>query len=242
MSSDTVPTGAGTGSEAVVPQGTATIALDVVTTNIGQFGVRGSPDVSGYGGLVTTVTLPGESQRPYGGWFDEAADKLTELLGADYAEVVESVVVEFGELTFNVRREHLVRFVQLLRDDPDLRFEMCPSVSGVHWLGDAGRELHSVYHFLSITHSRRLRVETTCPTTDPHVPSITSVYPTADWHERETYDFFGIIYDGHPGLTRIMMPDDWHGHPQRKDYPLGGIPVEYKGATIQPPDERRWYA
>ena len=68
-----------------------------------------------------------------------------------------------------------------------------------------------------------------------------SVYPTNDWHERETYDFFGIIFDGHPALTRIEMPDDWEGHPQRKDYPLGGIPVEYKGAQIPPPDERRAY-
>ncbi len=67
------------------------------------------------------------------------------------------------------------------------------------------------------------------------------MYPGHDWHERETFDFFGIIFDGHPGLARIEMPDDWVGHPQRKDYPLGGIPVEYKGATIAPPDERRSY-
>ena len=80
---------------------------------------------------------------------------------------------------------------------------------------------------------------------DPNVPgaveSITSVYAGADWHEREAYDFFGIVFDGHPALTRIQMPDDWPGHPQRKDYPLGGIPVEYKGATIPPPDTRRSY-
>ena len=62
-----------------------------------------------------------------------------------------------------------------------------------------------------------------------------------DWHERETWDFFGIEFDGHPALTRILMPDDWPGHPQRKDYPLGGIPVEYKGAEIPPPDQRRSY-
>ena len=60
--------------------------------------------------------------------------------------------------------------------------------------------------------------------------------------ERETWDMFGIVFDGHPGLTRILMPDDWVGHPQRKDYPLGGIPVEYKGAQIPPPDERRSYS
>jgi NADH-quinone oxidoreductase subunit C len=67
------------------------------------------------------------------------------------------------------------------------------------------------------------------------------VYPTADWHERETYDMFGIVFTDRPSLTRILMPDDWPGHPQRKDYPLGGVPVRYKGAQIPPPDERRVY-
>ena len=74
------------------------------------------------------------------------------------------------------------------------------------------------------------------------MPSVVEVYPTADWHERETWDMFGVVFDGHPALTRILMPDDWEGHPQRKDYPLGGIPVEYKGAQIPPPDQRRAYS
>ena len=101
----------------------------------------------------------------------------------------------------------------------------------MHYPWDAGRELHAVYPLLSITHNRRLRLEVSAPDADPHVPSLVSVYPTCDWHERETWDFFGLIFDGHPALTRIEMPDDWKGHPQRKDYPLGGIPVEYRGAT-----------
>jgi NADH-quinone oxidoreductase subunit C len=128
-----------------------------------------------------------------------------------------------------------------LRDDPALRFELCSSVSGVDYLGTPDR-LHSVYHLTSMTYRRRLRLEVSTSVEDPHVPSVTSVYPTADWHEREAYDMFGIVYDGHPALTRILMPDDWEGHPQRKDYPLGGVPVQYKGATIPPPDERRSYS
>ncbi len=152
------------------------------------------------------------------------------------------MVVDRGELTFVVRREHLLALVRALRDDPRLRFELCLGVSGVHFPQDAGAELHAIYPFLSITHNRRIRLEVTCPDADPHIPSIVSVYPTNNWHEREAYDFFGLIFDGHPALTRIMMPDDWMGHPQRKDYPLGGIPVEYRGATVPPPDERRSYA
>ena len=85
-------------------------------------------------------------------------------------------------------------------------------------------------------------MEVACPDADPHIPSLFGIYPTCDWHERETYDFFGIIFDGHPGLTRIAMPDDWAGHPQRKDYPLGGVPVEFNGAQIPPPDTRRSYS
>ena len=77
---------------------------------------------------------------------------------------------------------------------------------------------------------------------EPHCPSLVEVYPTADWHERETFDMFGVVFDGHPSLTRILMPDDWNGHPQLKSYPLGGIPVEYKGGTVPPPDQRRTYS
>jgi NADH-quinone oxidoreductase subunit C len=99
-----------------------------------------------------------------------------------------------------------------------------------------------VFPLISFTHNRQLRLVVAVGDDDPHLPSVTSVYPANNWHERETYDFFGIIFDGHPGLARIEMPDDWVGHPQRKDYPLGGIPVEYKGATVPPPDTRRSYS
>ena len=123
-----------------------------------------------------------------------------------------------------------------------MSFEFCSGVSGVNYPDDTGRELHAVYHLLSMTFNRRIRLEVSCPDSDPHIPSIVATYPTNDWHERETFDMFGIVFDGHPALTRILMPDDWPGHPQRKDYPLGGIPVEYKGVTIPPPDERRSYS
>jgi len=211
----------------------------------GMFGVKDTPDTSGYGRLKVRAPLPISSSRPYGGYFDDLADKLSEALeaaGIGFSDAIERVVVDRGELTFYVRRERLVEVCSKLRDDPALRFEICTGVSGVHYPNEEGRELHAVYHMVSITHNRRVRLDVAAPDADPHIPSITSVYPANNWHERETWDFFGIIFDGHPALTRIQMPDDWRGHPQRKDYPLGGIPVEYRGTKVPPPDERRSYA
>jgi NADH-quinone oxidoreductase subunit C len=222
---------------------------EVVAVRRGMFGVNDAGDTSGYGGLVQPIAMPGAAPRPYGGWFDEVVDVRAEVLaeaGVAFDDAVERVVVDppgkHAELTLHVARRHVVAVCRALRDDQDLRFELSLGVSGVHYPHDAGRELHAVYHLTSVTHGRRLRLEVACPDDDPHIPSTTSVYPANDWHERETWDFFGIVFDGHPGLARIEMPDDWPGHPQRKDYPLGGIPVEYKGATVPPPDTRRTYS
>ncbi len=213
----------------------------------GMFGARNGGDTTGFGGLVAPILFPGAATRPYGGYFDEIADELGSALAqwgqTSIEEAVQHVIVDRGEMTLFVAREHLLPVVRVLRDAPALRFELCTGVSGVHFLDTPGTELHAVYHFASVTHGgRRLRVEVTCPDADRHIPSIVEVYPSVTWHERETWDMFGIIFDGHPALTRILMPDDWPGHPQRKDYPLGGIPVEYKGATIPPPDRRRTYS
>ena len=210
----------------------------------GMFGVYGSGDTSGYGRLVVPVLAQGSSERPYGGYFDSIADELTATLaaaGTAFDDAIESAVVFRGEMTLHVRREHLLQVATDLRNEPELRFEMCLGVNGVHYPQNTGRELHASYPLLSITHNRRVRLEVSVPESDPHIPSLVGIYPTNDWHERETYDFFGIQFDGHPSLTRIQMPDYWVGHPQRKDYPLGGIPVEYKGASIPPPDRRREY-
>ena len=226
----------------VVPDGVS--ELDVVGVRRGSFQVSGSGDTSGFGGLVSPIVMPAPTERPYVGWFDELAEEI-ELALADrnlpVSSVIDKVVVDRDEITFFVLAEYIVDFARMLRDEPGLRFEMCLGVNGVHYPEDKGRELHAVYPFLSITHNRRIRVEVTAPDANPHIPSIVGIYPSNDWHERETWDFFGIVFDGHPGLTRIEMPDDWAGHPQRKDYPLGGIPVEYKGATIPAPDNRRAY-
>lgn len=224
----------------------------------GLFGVTGTGDTSGMSGLVTQSGsgIPSTSSpRPYGGWFDEVADRFAKAY-PQWNKALIATVADRGELTFYVEKSHIAKILKVARDDAALRFELLSSLSGVdYYRGDAGlsstgdpqqdeyrkQRLHVVYHLLSMTYRRRVRFEIATTVEDPHVPSVTEVYPTADWQERETYDMFGVIFDGHHALTRILMPDDWEGFPQRKDYPLGGIPVEFKGASIPPPDQRRAY-
>ncbi len=203
-----------------------------------MFGTTGTGDTSGYGGLVRTVVNPGSSERPYGSYFDEVADDL-ERAYPEFNDAIEKVIVDRGELTLFVKREKLFDVAKTHRDK--LLFEMCMGVNGVHYPEDSGRELHAVYPLLSLTNNRRIRLEVAVSVDDPHIPSLVEIWAGNNWHERETYDMFGIIFDGHPALTRILMPDDWNGFPQRKDYPLSGIPVEYKGATTPPPSDRRSY-
>ena len=204
----------------------------------GMFGAKGTGDTSGYGGLVRKASTAGSSERPYGGYFDDVADDL-ERAYPEFSDAIERVVVDRGEITLHVKREKLVEVALVLRDK--LKFEMCMGVNGVHYPEQTGRELHAVYPLLSMTKNQRIRLEVSVADGDAHIPSLVEVWAGNNWHERETFDMFGIIFDGHPGLTRILMPDDWEGHPQRKDYALGGIAVEYKGATTPAPDERRSY-
>lgn len=196
-----------------------------------------SADTSGYGSMQHIIEWPGTATPPFGGWYDLVASRLAGLVPG----FADRVLIHRDEITFVLDRTKLPEVARWLRDDQELRFEVCSSVSGVHYPNQIGAELHAVYHVLSITHNRRIRLEVTCPDADPHIPSIVDTYPMTNYHERETWDMFGIIFDGHPALTRILMPDDWIGHPQRKDYPLGGIPIEYKGATVPPPEQRRSY-
>ena len=204
----------------------------------GSFGVSGTGDTSGYGGLVRKTSQIGSSERPFGSYFDEVVDDL-ERAYPSFSDAIEKVIVNRGELTLHVKSSRLSEVALILRDE--LKFEMCMGVSGAHYPAETGRELHALYPLLSLTRNQRIRLEVSVPDSNPHIPSLVEIWASNNWQERETYDMFGIIFDGHPALTRIMMPDDWPGHPQRKDYPLGGIPVEYKGATVPPPNERRSY-
>ena len=109
-------------------------------------------------------------------------------------------------------------------------FEVCVDVTAVDWYRQRRTRFQVVVNLLSHQHRQRLRITTGVPTDDPVVPSLCSVYPGANFPEREVYDLFGITFEGHPDLTRILMPDDWEGHPLRKDYSVGSVPVRFKAS------------
>jgi len=128
-----------------------------------------------------------------------------------------------------VDREHLLEICRTLRDAPALQFAFLAEVTAADYL-PASPRYEVVYHLACLgaayaqpggaAPARRLRMKVRLAGDDVHVPSVTSVYPTAAWPEREVYDLFGIAFDGHPDLRRILMTDDWEGHPLRKDYPV----------------------
>jgi NADH-quinone oxidoreductase subunit C len=147
------------------------------------------------------------------------------------------VAVARGEATVVVDRDELIDALGYLRDDPDLAFGFLSSLTPTDW-PDRSPRFWVAYEMLSLQHRHRLRLKVGLPADDPRVPSVTGMFPTADWHEREAYDFYGIVFDGHPRLTRILLPEDWEGFPLRKTEELGGVTTRYKGAFIPPVDQR----
>jgi NADH-quinone oxidoreductase subunit C len=131
-------------------------------------------------------------------------------------------VFEFrGETTIVVPREHIRRAGEYLLAEPSLEFTFLSDITTVDRFPLEPR-FEVNYHLLSIERRMRLRLKVRLAASDPVVLSVTSVWPTANWHERENFDLFGIRFEGHPDLTRILMPDDWEGYPLRKDYPVEG--------------------
>jgi len=131
-------------------------------------------------------------------------------------------VIEFrGETTVVVPRQHLISAVEFLAGEPSLKFSFLSDLSGVDRFPLEPR-FEVNYHLLSIEKRLRLRLKVKLSSADPVVHSVTGVWPTANWHEREVFDMFGVQFEGHPDLRRILMPDEWEGHPLRKDYPTEG--------------------
>ncbi len=170
-----------------------------------------------------------------------------------------SAEITHGELTIHVTPDQVHDVLAFCRDDADLALRFLADLSGVHW--PAGEHvierapstsgwpeyrvtreqgvIEVLYILRSTSRNHHLRVSVGTDDTDPRLPSVTDLFPTANFHEREVYDFFGVDFEGHPNLTRILMPDEWLGHPQRKDYPLGGIDIPYENDKFIPPPNRR---
>lgn len=125
-----------------------------------------------------------------------------------------------GILNFHVAREQVVGFLQLLRDDEVLRFNFLTSLCGIQHAENGGQEMGVVYHLHNWQDNVRIRVKIAFPKDDPHVPTMTTLWPTANWMERQEYDFFGIVFTGHPDLRRILNVDDLDVFPMRKEYRL----------------------
>ena len=147
------------------------------------------------------------------------------------------VVDARGQRVVHVGRDELVSFVRTLRDEGWLQ---CLDVTAVDYLAHPQSDLPDgveperfevVVLLMSHTARERLRIRVQVPESDPVVPSLFEVHPGTEAMEREVFDMFGIAFDGHPDLTRILMPEDWEGHPLRKDYGIGRIPVQFKGTT-----------
>lgn len=126
------------------------------------------------------------------------------------------------ELTIYVDQPLIRDVVALLRDEPQLRFIFLADLTAVDWYPSAPR-FEVVYELLSMARKERVRLKVKLDGHDPHLASVTTVWPAANYFEREVFDLFGIRFDGHPYLRRIMMPEDWEGHPLRKDYPVEGF-------------------
>ncbi|MFH2003006.1 MAG: NADH-quinone oxidoreductase subunit C [Planctomycetota bacterium] len=138
-------------------------------------------------------------------------------------------VLEFvegaGDPSIRVDREQIPAVLEYLRDDPDCLLDQLSLLSGVQY----DDRFECVYHILSTVLKHDVIIKAHLDKEDPHVPTASAVHPTADWHERETYDLIGIVFDGHPDLRRIYLPDDWVGHPLRRDYVF---PTEFNGLPL----------
>jgi NADH-quinone oxidoreductase subunit C len=161
------------------------------------------------------------------------AAELAERLRGHFTDVL----VAREEVTGIVGRDDLHQCLVTLRDDPDLSFDFLSSLTATDWPNQDPR-FWVAYELRSMSANHRVRVKVGVPLSDPHVPSVTPLFPTANWHEREVFDFYGVVFDGHPDLTRILLPDDWEGFPLRKDEELGGVNTRYHGASIPPVDQR----
>ena len=155
----------------------------------------------------------------------EIAERIREV----FPEEVLAVSEFRGQVSVTLRKTRIRDVSRYLHDDPELYFDYLIDVCGVDYLGKKEKRFEVVYHLYSIKHRRMIRLKAEVGEEDLTIDSVTSVWIGANWHERETFDLYGINFSGHPDLRRILMPEDWEGHPLRKDYPLKGPATEWQG-------------
>ena len=152
---------------------------------------------------------------------------LKELIPQKLRENIPQANFEFidyrGDLSVKFDKEYITKVCRFLKEDPELDFRLCVDVTAVDWATRKNR-FTVVYHIFSLKHNFRLRLKADVDESDCSIDTVSSIWKTANWHERETYDMFGINFNDHPDLRRMYMPEDFEYHPLRKDFPLMGIP------------------
>lgn len=151
---------------------------------------------------------------------DITHEYIVEKLSTQFPGKILSHEEPYGLLSLNVPRENAIEIIKWLKEDTELQFIFMTDLCGVHFPEQTGFELGVIYHLHSLVHNIRLRLRTFFPANDPVVPTATTVFRAANWMERETFDFFGIRFTGHPDLRRILNVDDMTYHPLLKQYPL----------------------
>jgi len=148
-----------------------------------------------------------------------------DLIREKFPDALEEVSFFVGEATARVKKDRLLDVCRALKEDSRTRMNLLSDLCAADYPKEASR-FEVIYHLYSIPHRYRLRLKVRAADGEP-VPTVTSVWKTANWHEREAFDLFGITFTGHPDLTRILLPDDWKGHPLRKESPLEGFPEQH---------------
>ncbi len=148
--------------------------------------------------------------------------RVATALQREHPDWITEIIEAFGEVTAVVPRLHIADACAYLKTNPDSSFDFLSDICGADRGVEEEPRFEVNYHLFSTTWHHRLRLKVLLNEDDAHVPTVTAVWRTANWHERETFDLFGVIFDGHPDLRRILLPDDWQGHALRKDFPLRG--------------------
>jgi len=153
---------------------------------------------------------------------NEIAEKIKERYPAEVVEVTEFQ----GQVSVVINRGPVVDLCRYLHDDVYLLMDHLQDLTAVDWKGKKEPRFEVVYNLYSIRYRHKIRIKAQVPENDPTISSVVPIWAGANWHERECYDMFGIVFKGHPDLRRILLPEDWEGYPLRKDYPLAGPPLE----------------